>query len=147
MDDREKLQKFIAQVYAWLDASYAASFRASAESGSPWPPIRAHHQLQELATAAWREYERDHPLADLQRRIAQLPQETLVSHGLYGTQLEYKLATVDFAANRAARAMPGWLRKLLELIDNLLESILKALGADNALKEIKDAMLASLPDE
>ena len=147
MNDHQKIQKFIAQVYAWLDACYASSFRASTESGSPWPPIRVHRQLQELATRAWREYERDHPLADLHRRIAELSDETLVKHGLYGAQLEYKLATIDFAAHRAATGMSGWLRKLLELIDNLLESILKALGVDSALKEIKDALLASLPDD
>jgi hypothetical protein len=105
-----------------------------------------HPQLREVGAAAWRDYERDHPLHVLQSRVAELSPETLVRHGLYGEQLKYKLAAIDLAAGRAADGISGWLRKLLELIDNLLESILKALNIDDALKEIKDALLASLPD-
>jgi hypothetical protein len=143
MSDIEKLQDFVARVYAWLAASYSSSGLSIV--GSPWPPVRVHHQLREIAAAAWREFERDHPLEVLQGRVAELSEETVVRYGLYGEQLKYKLATIDFAASRVG--ISGWLRKLLELIDNLLESILKALNVDDALKEIKDALLASLPDE
>jgi hypothetical protein len=144
MDDTEKIQEFLARVYAWLDASYEGSSRSMVDP--PWPPISVHRELRDVATAAWHEYERDYPLRALQARAAQLSPAALTRHGLYGKQLEYKLAAVDLAARFAAQGMAGWLRKLLELIDNLLESILKALNVDDALKEIKDALLASLPD-
>ena len=144
MDDVEKIQEFVARIYAWLGASYDSS--ASSIVGSPWPPVRVDRELREVATAAWREYERDYPLPMLQRRVAELSRDMLMRHGLYGAQLAYKLAAIDLAASRATEGISGWLRKLLELIDNLLESILKALNIDDALKEIKDALLASLPD-
>jgi|SRR5450631_64623 hypothetical protein len=144
MGDIEKMQEFLRRVYLWLGASYGSSTESIFDS--PWPPISVHLQLRDTAAAAWRECERDLPLDVLQSRVAELSRETRVRHGLYGEQLTYKLATVDLAASRAAVGGSGWLRKLLELIDNLLESILKALKIDSALKEIKDALLASLPD-
>jgi hypothetical protein len=145
MDDVERLREFMARVYAWLSASYGDA--ATGIVDSPWPPIRVLPQLQELGAAAWREYERDHPLDALQDRISDLPYDSLVRYGICASQLTYKLATIEFAASRAVLGISGWIRKLLELIDSLLESILKALGIDDALKEIKDALLASLPED
>jgi hypothetical protein len=142
MNDLEKIRVFLAHLYAWLAASYGVP-----AGESPWPLISVRSELQDVAAAAWRDYQRGYPLGALQLHVLELSPDTLRRHGLYGAQLTYKLATIDFAASQAFKGLSGWLRKLLELIDNLLESILKALGVDDALKEIKDSLLVSLPDD
>jgi len=143
MNDREKIQQFLDGVYLWLAASYG---RPSGRP-PPWPAIGIHARFAQLALEAWLEYLEGHPLDRLQRAVAQASQSDLQRYGLAGAQLSYKLAIIEFAGERAALGTPGWLRRLLELIDNLLESILKALNVDDALNEIKDALLGSLPDD
>ena len=91
MNEIEKIQQFLANVHAWLRASYEVPFP---QWDRPWPVVRVRDELLKAAVAAWREYERDQPLDELQRGVAGLSRETRVSYGLYGAQLTYKLAAI-----------------------------------------------------
>ena len=74
--------------------------------------------------------------------------ENLGLHGLTGQQLRFKLQTIHTRETRF-RLIPWlWnLRRLIDTIDNLLDSIIKAVGAGDAVKELKDALFAATEDE
>lgn len=65
--------------------------------------------------------------------------------GLFGAQLRFKLSVVRFLHRRYLE-IPGVgpLRRLIDAIDTLLESILKAVGVGEGVKEIKDYIKHSL---
>ncbi len=69
----------------------------------------------------------------------------LKAHGLHGAQLSYKLRLVDLAATKSL-GITGWRRKLIDLIDNVIDS-LNPVGIAGALKELKDALKGNLPDK
>ena len=77
----------------------------------------------------------------------------LERHGLTGNQLRFKLKAVEYCADAANEARPDgtqnrpkgmWaylIRRTLGAADVVLDSILKALNADGALKEMKDMIM------
>ena len=79
---------------------------------------------------------------------ADLAPGQVVRHGLGGAQLDFKLATVRYWAQRFIdqqsialnRAAKGILRWLLNAINTLLTSLASAVGAGTALQEMKDAI-------
>ena len=72
----------------------------------------------------------------------------VLAHGLWGAQLEFKLGTVRYWAQRfidqqsigLTRAAKGILRWLLNSINTLLTSLASAVGAGTGLQEMKDAI-------
>ena len=84
-------------------------------------------------------------LADL---VVHLNPSQVLAHGLWGAQLEFKLATVRYWAQRFIeqqsiglnRAAKGILRWLLNAINTLLTSLASAVGASTVLQEMKDAI-------
>lgn len=58
-------------------------------------------------------------------------------HGLYGWQLAFKLAVIQFFYGRYLLIGKGILKKLLGIIDDLLKSIFDAVGGAGAISEIK----------
>ena len=95
---------------------------------------------------AWSEAEPDFEvLAD---SVANLGPGQVLRHGLGGAQLEFKLATVRYWAQRFIdqqsialnRVAKGILRWLLDAINTLLTSLASAVGAGTALQEMKDAV-------
>lgn len=80
--------------------------------------------------------------------VAELRPDQVANHGLGGDQLSFKLATVRYWATRFLEAplalRSRLLRRLLDAIDTLLESLLDALGVGSSLKEMKDAIRDSV---
>ena len=75
-------------------------------------------------------------------QAANIQLTNIQSHGLGGAQLDFKLRTVEFWADRVRHPNIGsrWIRRLLDAIDTLLDSILDAVGIGSSIKEIKDAI-------
>lgn len=103
--------------------------------------------LRVAMNAAWNEAHAG--FAELPAAAAALPLEQVRRHGLAGDQLAFKLATVRYWAGQFQDAdqSPGFvLRRLLDAIDTLLDSLLAAIGVGSSLKELKDAVRDSLSD-
>jgi hypothetical protein len=142
--DIELLREFVLKVYLWLNICYLS--RGDMNKQSPWTVIPVRQELRELAEPAWVEFSREYPLEKLLRPITKEREGVLKSHGLYGAQLRYKLHLVELASRNAQLGILGWRKKLIELIDNILDS-LDPTGLAGGLKELKDALAGSLPDE
>lgn len=146
-EDINLLKDFVSEVYRWLRACYVGEI--SEKEPCRWPVIQIEPELTDFAVPAWREFEEQYPLKKL---LAPLDserkdlEEILVSHGLYGRQLRYKLRLVEVAAGNVAAGFTGWRRKLIGTIDNVIDS-LGPTGIAGALKELKDALNSILPDE
>ena len=96
--------------------------------------------------AAWNDA--DGTFDELPEAVAALHPRQVVLHGLAGAQLRFKLATVRYWAERfLGDGGNGFvLRRLLDSIDTLLDSLLAATGAGSSLKELKDAVRSSVND-
>lgn len=71
--------------------------------------------------------------------IPKTPKERIFDHALRGRQLSFKLRVVRFFADRfALTGEPSPLRKLLDTLEGLLDSIIDAAGTGGAVKEFKD---------
>jgi hypothetical protein len=102
-----------------------------------------HPELLAGMTDAWRDaYALFEPIA---ARARELSLEAILEHGLYGAQLKFKLAVVRFLHEKFL-SDTGVLRRLIGAIDTLLGSILGALHANEAIKEIKEFIEHSLKD-
>ncbi|MGG5889168.1 hypothetical protein ACLF3G_18695 [Falsiroseomonas sp. HC035] len=98
-----------------------------------------------LIPPAWRDLSSRYE--DLLRSVDRLQEPTISQHGLVGPQLALKLALVRArntpfrgAATYLAGGLLDWLIKLLKSIDVLLKSLIKALNADSAWEELKEAI-------
>lgn len=96
-------------------------------------------EMREPLRLAWNDFEETFDIEFAFGRIDAISNADLESHGLYGNQLAFKLSTIDFWLAKF-NLNKGWLKKLLEAIDNLLESLLEAAGLKGAIKEIKKGM-------
>ena len=93
---------------------------------------------------------------ELDQSVMHIESRTVARHGIGGAQLRFKLGNVARWSQRLgavdlptldeapmARLPDNWrkyIQYLLDSINNLLNSILKALGAGSAVQEIKDAI-------
>jgi hypothetical protein len=68
-------------------------------------------------------------------------------HGLSGQQLRFKLEVIRYLNQRYLAIGKGILKKLLDAIDTLLKSIIKAAGLGDAAEELKDFIKDSIDDE
>ena len=99
--------------------------------------------LRALAQQAWGDVVPR--FADVIGQLGDGPNEPIVQHGLYGRQLCLKMTVVH-------RRLTQWfagvahLRHLLKVVDDLLDSILAAIGAGGAIKEFKKAVEESTTD-
>lgn len=106
-----------------------------------------NYELQELAVET---YHHDilRGIAILQDSIPSIHPVAVVHHGLSGRPLRFKLKVVDSISNGWDRArgqgtVRGWLKRLLDAIDAILDSIIDAAGGVGGLvKEFKDAISA-----
>jgi len=145
-EDINLLRDFVSEVYRWLRVCYLGE--SSTEKQPRWPTIPVKKDLENLAVSAWKEFEEQYPLEKLLSPLnpeRKELEEILVSHGLYGAQLRYKLHLVETTANASVSKFTGWRRKLIGIIDNIIDS-LGPTGIAGALKELKDALTGSLPD-
>ncbi|MBI2516419.1 MAG: hypothetical protein HYV95_05835 [Opitutae bacterium] len=139
--ERKQMSLFIRDLYHWLGRCYGAD-----QPGPDWPLFEIAPELKDIAYKAWLEFTKYHPLEKLNDAIQNARDAHIENHGLHGAQLSYKFGLVQLATERAASGAPAWKRKLLDLLDNLLESIGEGLPGFGALKEMKDALVGSLPE-
>ena len=109
-------------------------------------------ELRTLGQRALAEIDRSSQFEYAAELAAQIPFYLVLSHGLGGIQLAFKLAAIRYwisqAINAQARTNIGRriARRLISLIDTLLDSILDAIGAGTAIKELKKAIGDSIND-
>lgn len=77
---------------------------------------------------------------------SRLSNEAILSRGLWGAQLRFKLSVFRYLHGRYLTMGKGALRRLLEAIDTLLTSILAAIGGGEGIKEIQKYIQHSLDD-
>tara|TARA_R110002020_G_scaffold360574_5_gene573361 strand:+ start:2364 stop:2816 length:453 start_codon:yes stop_codon:yes gene_type:complete len=143
--DKHKLCDFVEELYGWLGSCYGD------ETSSKWLPTFPYHKLFNLGKLAWAEFKRDQPIETFNSLIQTASIETLKRHGLVGMQLEYKLSVID-TINRLMksnlknpnRPSVRMRLKLIDAIDTVLDSLISAIGAGTALKEIKDMLRAQI---
>lgn len=140
--DREKILKFIHDLYYWLDISLTHQ-----KAKHKWPIIYVRDDLLDKSKAAWFEFRQDYSIEMFVRSVSHFSKNRLVKHGLYGAQLDYKLKTVEVVVEEGKQKTKGWKRKLLDILDNLLESIGSGLPGYGALKELKDTLLLGVDPE
>lgn len=70
----------------------------------------------------------------------------LIEHGLGGMQLRYKLGVVRYFNEQYQKLGKRMLKRLLESIDTLLKSIIKAVGLGDAAEELKDYIEQCIDD-
>lgn len=98
--------------------------------------------------AAWKEFQEDFDLERANGLIKETSASYLLSHGLYGRQLELKLRLISNWHNRFSKMRTKKiLLKALDATDTLLDSLTKATGIDEALKEIKDILRNSIDED
>lgn len=102
-------------------------------------------ELYPLIKGAWKELDNHFSVATT--LLMNVPDDRLLMYGLYGAQLDLKISIVT-RATEMFRTQGGksFLRRLLDAIDNLLGSILSAIGAGDALAEVKDCVKDSIDD-
>lgn len=91
---------------------------------------------------------------ELKENVSQSHLDTLEEHGLRGPELQYKLSVINYAGERffyflSQRVVPLvgiWLKKLLEVLDKFLASLLDAVGGSGAIGEYKSFMESSIDD-
>lgn len=87
--------------------------------------------------------------------IYQAPLSNFQTAGLYGVQLDVKERQVKNANETVRKSMSQRIRsafrrpftKWIDIINNFLGSLVSAVGAGEALKELKDCLRDELPDE
>jgi hypothetical protein len=97
---------------------------------------------------AWGELERQGDFRKVERQIQQIEpgDRRWRDHGLRGRQLAFKLAVIRFLQGRYYLLGKSILRKLLDTIDDLLKSILDAVGGGRGILELKDFIKHSIDD-
>lgn len=94
--------------------------------------------------AAWEDLQRQKLLADIEHAIASgNADEAIERHALTGQHLRFKLALIDEAREditTAGRPTPRLLRRLLKRINVPLKSLLAAVGAGEAMQELKEGL-------
>ena len=137
-DPRPVLIKFLQQLRDFLDEIVTTDADSLGSQG-----LFLHPLLEDMR-AAWTEARPNFDGAI--DRLSNLDLDRLRQHGLYGRQLRFKLAVIRFFYSRYLGVGRGILRKLIDIIDDLLKSLLDAMGTGGAISEIKDFIKDSLDD-
>ena len=140
-DPRATLRNYIETIRQFLDELITGNLDSK---GAPL----FHEALVPSMRIAWEEALPLFPdLMDAIRstdRPSRLSNEAIVSHGLWGAQLRFKLSVIRYLHDRYLASGKRTLRRLLEAIDTLLGSILAALPYGEGIKEIKEYLEHSL---
>jgi len=139
-NERERIQQFLNDVYQLLGDVIEAGHDPKGNT-----LISDRDVLREVR-AAWADsgqyFESAH------RAVREVPERRLHEHGLYGNQLGAKFTVTGRHWTRFLSRGGGRLfRRLIEVIDDLLDSILQALGASGAISELKDLVKNATDEE
>ena len=139
-NDRTDIQNFLDYVQKLLDELTRDA--EPADGGPTFVRARLIAQLANSAREAWQEAR---PVYEtLYGRIPDLTNAALDAHGLLGAQLRFKLATIRFFNEQYTAVGRRVLKKLFDVIDILLKSILAVVGAGEGAAEIKDYIKEAL---
>lgn len=104
-------------------------------------------ELLPAVEKGWEHFEEDFDLEEQQAKIDLTDPIRLETHGLYGAQLDLKLAAVRFwfeeFGRRKIKKVLIW---LIDTVDTVLRSLLDACGLDKALEELKDILRNCIKD-
>ncbi len=131
---KKKLKKFLSDTVTFLGKLVANEDYLFVE------------ELRPKIKEAWNEFIADFNIEDAKTSINNMSSETLELHGLYGKQLDLKLSIIDFWREKFKLTgilddqKKKFLKRLLETIDALLESLLESAGNKGAVKEIKECL-------
>jgi hypothetical protein len=142
-DYRTDISHFLRYVREFLDD--LTGYEEHEAGGPIFVSARLIAPLEDFALAAWDEARPR--FAILQDRVFSeeaVTNAALDAHGLTGAQLKFKLETVKFFNAQYTSVGRRILKKLIDVIDILLKSILAAIGAGEGLAEIKDYIKESL---
>jgi hypothetical protein len=85
--------------------------------------------------------------------IEEISNEALIRHGLVGRPARFKFRVLNSIANRWGSVrrqgrIRGWLKRVVDAIDAILDSLIDAAGgAGGLIKEFKDALCALAQEE
>ena len=134
--DREELERFVSGTVRLIGD-------VATQHTHLFPP-----KLHQDIAAAWSEFDQDFDRERALSLAREIPEERAIWAGLYGAQLQLKLAVVRYWRSKWNRFSTGKvLKKLLDAIDTVLDSLIAATGLDEALKELKDILSNSIDDE
>ena len=104
--------------------------------------------LRESLNNSWPEIQGRLQLAQsrLREPFSPAEEDRFRLHGLGGEQLAFKVGVVEVLAARWNGAVRKWLKKLLEAIDALLDSLEHVVPGLGAVKEIKEALESLVED-
>lgn len=140
---RQDISNFLHYVEQMLNELIRGEERE--DDGPVFVRARLIAPLKDFALAAWEEARpRFAVLRDLIFNEEAVPDAALDAHGLRGEQLNFKLETIKFFNTQYKFIGRRILKKLIDVIDILLKSILAAIGAGEGLAEIKDYIKESL---
>jgi hypothetical protein len=134
--DREEIERFVSSTVDLLRS-------VSTEHLHLFP-----EELRQNISAAWGEFERDFNRTRALETARKIRRDRAIWAGLYGAQLGLKLSVVSYWRRKWNLKVTGkFLKKLLDAIDTVLDSLIAATGLDEALKELKDILSNSVDEE
>lgn len=134
--DREELERFVSGTVDLLGS-------LATEHLDRFPA-----ELRPDISAAWSEFQSDFHRNRAQETARNIRRDRAIWAGLYGAQLRLKLAVVSYWRRKwNLNFSTKILKKLLDAIDTVLDSLIAATGLDEALKELKDILGNSIDDE
>jgi len=145
--DQERLKAFVKAVDELLSTTIKSGSWELSEP-SLKTKLRLDTEVLDAARAALDEFHQQQQIQKIVTSIDQASTSVLSSHGLNGAQLQFKLKNVEHRERRFRfRPLAGPLRRLVQAIDTLLDSILDALHIGKALKELKDGVFDATEDQ
>lgn len=136
-DPRQPLIKFLSYVRDLLDKLVYGNRAALAEDSSQGQGILDDDFIDDLESA-WMEVQPQ--FIDVINSIGRAKDDALQQHGLWGVQLRLKLRIVNFFDRQFRTKGKSALKRLLDVIDDLLDSISDVVPGAKAIGEFKDAV-------
>lgn len=143
--DNELLERFVFSVKLMLVTIVNQGYQSLVEERTS---LRIDPELVASARDALSEFVEQEQFERVLTALRAAERDILSLHGLTGAQLRFKLSGIE-SKERRFRLIPWiWsLRRLFDAVDNFLKSILTAIGASEAMNELKDAIFAATEDE
>lgn len=137
--------KYLEAFVEWLEGFFyqVSENRFDTDEAAGGPLF--HASQIEFLPEVLAEMDRDGHFRRLREAVAGADPRELFAHGLYGTQLSWKLSNINFSLTRfLEERSAALLERLLDSVDALLDSLLGAVPGGSAVKELKEAVRNSI---
>lgn len=139
-NDKEKLINFLQKTHEFIQYLYN-----NASEILPADSDTSFIIETDILANAWNQFDETFNIESEIEKIRSASDQTLIDHGLFGAQLTLKLTIIEkFYETWNSTKLHKFLKKLIDAIDNLLDSMIEAFSINGALKELKDAFGAML---